>query len=177
MSCASAPVCPVLPVPPAPLEREPAGRARWQMPRRWSEQQPLLERQHQRLELLLTRLIAQHRSSAGGSAAEQQQGCRALLRALRLHLRLEERWLGAHGLLCPGHRAGHQALLETAASAWRNQGAECGGRLELLESLQTWFLQHLQGADAVAYGRAAALSPDPSRAAPGGPAPRPIQAA
>lgn len=124
------------------------------MPRLWSHQRPLLERQHDRLEAHLAALIAQHRVAGAAAPEEQQQGCRRLLRQLRLHLRLEERWLRAHGLLCPGHRSGHQAALQAASEQWQRQGCEQEGRLALLESLQDWFQQHLQGPDAVAYGLA-----------------------
>lgn len=134
----------------------------WRMLRRWSDQRPLLECQHARLEAQLAALIAQHRDPGSSSAAEQQLGCRSLLRALRLHLRLEERWLQAHGLLCPGHRGSHQAAFEAATAQWQCHGDERSGRLALLEGLQVWFLQHLQGPDALAY----ALASDATLAVP-----------
>lgn len=131
------------------------------MPRHWFDQRPLLERQHERLDTQLAALIAQHQTPGTGGAAEQQLACRSLLRALRLHLRLEERWLQAQGLLCPGHRASHQAAVEAANRQWQRHGGERAGRLALLESLQGWFLRHLQGPDAVAYGLAAAVNAVP----------------
>lgn len=114
----------------------------------------MLARQHDRLEAHLAALIAQHRTVGRVHQAEQQQGCQRLLRQLRLHLRLEERWLRAHGLLCPGHRSGHQAALQAASEQWQRQGCKQEGRLALLEGLQDWFQQHLQGPDAIAYGLA-----------------------
>lgn len=67
-------------------------------PRQWSEQEPLLERQHERLEALLPALIELHRQPLAAELMEanelgEQLVCRRLLWDLRLHLRLGERWL------------------------------------------------------------------------------------
>lgn len=67
-------------------------------PRRWFLQDPLLARQHDRLEALLASLIEQHLEPLAPSEQAEQLACRRLLWDLRLHLRLEERWLGAAGV-------------------------------------------------------------------------------
>jgi hypothetical protein len=132
-------------------------------PRRWSEQEPLLERQHDRLEALMAALIEQHQQPLPvelleASEQAEQLACRRLLWDLRLHLRLEERWLDAAGALCPGHRAGHQ---EAARQALADFGRGCGSRcarLAWLQQLQAWFGAHRHGPDAMAYGLARARS-------------------
>ncbi len=139
------------PLPPAP-EALPAARQRvrgqrrgrsrpW--PRLWSERSRLLERQHSRIEALLDQLIDGEASTAG---------CRQLVRALGLHLRLEERWLAEVGCLCPGHRYSHRQAAELAGCT----PAGSAERLGWLLDLQEWFHLHRHGADAVAYARAAA---------------------
>ena len=76
------------------------GLRRW--PRFWSEREPLLELQHDRLEALLAELIAAHRDAVpawtAAEACALDASCRRLLWDLRLHLRLEERWLDQAGL-------------------------------------------------------------------------------
>ncbi|WP_259729462.1 hypothetical protein [Synechococcus sp. CS-1333] len=139
------------PLPPAP-EALPAARqrVRWQRrgrnrpwPRLWSERSRLLERQHSRIEALLEQLIDGEASTAC---------CRQLVRALGLHLRLEERWLAEVGCLCPGHRYSHREAAELAGCT----PAGSAERLGWLLDLQEWFHLHRHGADAVAYARAAA---------------------
>jgi|GEM_PF-295423 len=139
------------PFPPTP-EALPAAlpRVRWQRrgrsrpwPRLWSERSRLLERQHSRIEALLEQLIDAEASTAG---------CRQLVRALGLHLRLEERWLAEVGCLCPGHRYSHRQAAELAGCT----PAGSAERLGWLLDLQEWFHLHRHGADAVAYSRAAA---------------------
>jgi hypothetical protein len=134
----------------APAAR-PAGRppVRWQRPGRsrpwprlWSERSQLLERQHSRIEALLEQLIE-------GEAPTAR--CQQLVRALGLHLRLEERWLAAAGCRCPGHRLSHRQAAELAART----PAGSAERLGWLLDLQEWFHLHRYGADAVAYARAA----------------------
>jgi hypothetical protein len=130
-------------------------------PRHWGEQEPLLERQHDRLEALLVALIAQHRQPlahplelpAVGELVEQAR-CRRLLWALRLHLRLEERWLAGAGVLCSGHMAHHREVARQAVIDF-GRAAPCReDRLAWLQRLQAWFGAHRQGPDAMAYGLA-----------------------
>ena len=123
----------------------PSATANRTWPRGWHEQEPLLERQHDRLEALLDSLIQQHHrphSAEQLPAVDQaeQLACRRLLWDLRLHLRLEERWLEAAGSLCPGHRGGHQDAAKAA--------------LARLQELQGWFAAHRRGPDAMAYALA-----------------------
>lgn len=128
----------LLPAPP-PSRSRPAS-----LPLPWREQQRLLSAQHDRLEALLAELLT---SPAADLAP--------LRRQLRLHLRLEERWLERRGCLCPGHRASHrQALAELEAGIGR-AAADGRARLALLRGLQAWFLAHRDGPDAIAYARAA----------------------
>lgn len=132
-------------------------------PRQWREQEPLLERQHERLEALLAALIEQHRQPLAAELMEaselgEQLVCRRLLWDLRLHLRLEERWLAAAAALCPGHRASHQeaarqALADYCRCAEAGSGSRLA-RLAWLQQLQGWFSAHRQGPDAMAYGLA-----------------------
>lgn len=74
-----------------------------------------------------------------------------MVRALGLHLRLEERWLAEAGCLCPGHRLSHRQAAELAARL----PADSAERLSWLLDLQQWFHLHRYGADAIAYARAA----------------------
>ena len=78
---------------------------------------------------------------------------------LRLHLRLEERWLAQRGCLCPGHRAAHCEAVAAAAAVWEVAETLRDARLPWLMELQQWFHGHRHGPDALAYARAAALTP------------------
>lgn len=128
------------------------------LPSRWAEQQPLLERQHARLEALISTLIEQHAATGPLSEVAEvadELACRRLLWTLRLHLRLEERWLGQWGVLCPGHLANHRAVAQAALADFRRCRRDRAGRLAVLRGLHGWFLQHQAGPDAMAYGLAA----------------------
>ncbi len=124
-------------------------------PRDWAGQCVLLERQHDRLESLLAVLIDDHRGDDNTIELALQQACRQLLWDLRLHLRLEERWLQQRGCLCPGHTQAHREIAIQARATLTSLEQDRLGRLALLESIQTWFLAHRHGADALAYGLAA----------------------
>lgn len=113
-------------------------------PRSWSEWEPLLERQHDRLEALLAALIEQHRQSL---AAE-------LLEAIELG----EHWLAAAVALCSGHRANHQDAARQALADYCRGSGSRRARLAWLQQLQAWFVAHRQGADAMAYGLARRVS-------------------
>jgi hypothetical protein len=140
-----------------PSSAAPASTSSW--PRRWTQQEPLLERQHDRLEALLASLIEQHLEPLAPkllapSDQAEQLACRRLLWDLRLHLRLEERWLGAAGALCPGHREGHQEAGRAALARFCRNGGSRRARLAWLQELQGWFAAHRQGPDAMAYALA-----------------------
>jgi hypothetical protein len=130
--------------------------SRW--PRSWSEQQVLLERQHDRLEAALTRLIEAHCDGRTELAPPEEQvewsACAILLRQLSLHLRLEERWLSQWDALCGGHRASHRQVATAATLAFRSGGHLRLQRLQWLMDINDWFSQHRHGADAIAYARA-----------------------
>ena len=140
---------------PAGVRGRPGG---W--PRDWSEREPLLELQHDRLEALLAELIAVHRDGAPAWTPAEAQAwdaaCRRLLWDLRLHLRLEERWLQQCGCLCPGHRAAHADAASAAVSGYGLSRGDRAARARWLLDLRAWFLAHRAGPDATAYAGAAA---------------------
>ncbi len=129
---------------------------RW--PRLWSERRPLLERQHDRLEAQLERLIERHCDGRVelDPAEASQEWCEGtlLLRRLSQHLRLEERWLVQASAFCGGHRASHRQAAERAVEAFRVGGHLRLARLQWLMDIQEWFDHHRLGADAIAYARA-----------------------
>lgn len=144
----------------ASLLRPPPQLSPW--PRRWADQRRLLERQHDRLEQQLTTLIRWHHLEAPARSPEEAAACdhasRILLGNLKLHLRLEERWLGSWGCLCHGHRLAHRHAREAALEGWLRCGGDRDRRLAWLEGLRTWFVAHRDGPDARAYSLAHAAS-------------------
>jgi hypothetical protein len=80
-----------------------------------------------------------------------------LLWQLRLHLRLEERWLAQSHCLCPGHRAAHRQAASDALEGYQHARIESTTRLTWLRELQTWFDDHRKGVDARAYAQARSL--------------------
>ena len=124
----------------------------------WPQQRALLERQHARLEQALKSVIGSHRATASELDAQreqrQQRDCQRLLKDLRLHLRLEERWLQQHGCLCGGHRDAHQRTARQATADLQAAGEHPQRRLQVLEGIQQWFDQHRHGPDAMAYALA-----------------------
>ena len=146
--------------PPHPL---PAAAVPAVWPLQWPQREGLLERQHDRLEALLDDLFDRHcLADKERSALERladRRDCLLLVRGLRLHLRLEERWLAQCGCLCPGHRAAHCEAVAAAAAGWEVAETLRAARLPWLMELQQWFHGHRHGPDALAYARAAALTP------------------
>ena len=142
------------------LLRPPPRLTSW--PRQWPDQRLLLERQHERLELQLNTLIRRHHPEAPAWSAEEASACehaaRILLWNLKLHLRLEERWLDGWGCLCQGHRQAHREASLAALEGWRRSDGDRPRRLAWLEALRTWFQAHRDGADARAYSLAHAAS-------------------
>jgi len=141
------------------VERAP-GLLPW--PRTWLERQLLLERQHDRLEALLADLLSLHVAEAPAWRAVEalacDDACRRLLWDLRLHLRLEERWLQAEGCLCSGHRAAHAEAARAAFSAFVRSAGDRQARGVWLRNLSTWFTAHRAGPDATAYATATAAA-------------------
>jgi hypothetical protein len=131
-------------------------------PQRWPEQRLLLERQHDRLEQQLTTLIRQHHPELPAWSPEESAACdhasRILLWNLKLHLRLEERWLDSWGCLCHGHRQAHRDASVAALEGWLRCGENRDLRLAWLEAIRTWFVAHRDGPDARAYLLAHAAS-------------------
>jgi hemerythrin len=82
-----------------------------------------------------------------------------LIWALRLHLRLEERWLKRHGCLCPGHRGAHRDVLAQACADLMRTTGDRQGRFAWLQELQQWLIGHCQGPDATAYAAASTAEP------------------
>jgi len=144
------------PLVPAP---EAARAVPWAWPRGWSDREGLLGLQHDRLEAVLEELIAGHRAGlpawTPAEALAWDAACRRLLWQLRLHLRLEERWLGASGCLCPGHRAAHGEAARAALDGYARSRADRAARCRWLLDLRAWFLAHRAGPDATAYVLAA----------------------
>ncbi len=141
---------------PVRAEPDPGGVASaWRWPRRWADQEQLLERQHDGLETLLAELLRLHGPAhPAWSAAEAlafERVCRRLIWDLRLHLRLEERWLAAQGCLCPGHRGVHRQAISDAQAALLRTVCDRQARLRWLLELQGWFSNHRHGPDATAY--------------------------
>lgn len=140
----------------AVLLAEPVRAKPWSWPRRWADQEPLLERQHDGLEAYLAELLWLHGPmQPAWTAAEAlaiERGCRRLIWDLRLHLRLEERWLSAQGCLCPGHRGAHLQAVEAVKAALLETSGDRQARLRWLLELQSWFTNHRHGPDATAYG-------------------------
>ena len=130
--------------------------ARW--PRDWPSQCALLERQHDQLESLLEVLLHDHLCADDAIELALRQACRRLLWDLRLHLRLEERWLQSRGCLCPGHKQAHREVAIQTTATLMALEHDRQQRLALLESIQTWFVAHRRGPDALAYSRAAQSS-------------------
>lgn len=149
---------------------DPVPPARW--PRHWTEREDLLEAQHDRLAALLVALIEHHELSQTSEAISPgptstingqalsiagDLGCSRLLWQLRLHLRLEERWLAQSHCLCPGHRAAHRQAASDALEGYQHARIESTTRLTWLRELQTWFDDHRKGIDARAYAQARSL--------------------
>ena len=145
--------------PPCPAPPATSPQSVWLGP--WPQREVLLERQHDRLEALLADLVDRHcLADPERTAMELLADCRdceLLLRGVRLHLRLEERWLGQCGCLCPGHRAAHGEAIAAAAARWAVVEKLRSTRLPWLMDLQQWFHGHRRSADAMAYARAANL--------------------
>lgn len=127
-----------------------------QWPRCWLDQEPLLERQHDALEAGLAELLWLHgpmRSAwTAADALAIERACRRLIWELRLHLRLEERWLTAQGCLCAGHRSLHRQAVDDAKASLLSSAGDRQARLHWLLGLQIWFENHRHGPDALAYG-------------------------
>ena len=147
----------------AVLLAEPVGAKPWSWPLRWADQEPLLERQHDGLEAYLAELLWLHGPmQPAWTAAEAlaiERGCRRLIWDLRLHLRLEERWLSAQGCLCPGHRGVHLRAVKDAKAALLETTGDRPARLRWLLQLQSWFTNHRHGPDATAYTIARSNAP------------------
>ena len=144
----------------APSVQGPPGLHRW--PRAWSERRHLLERQHDRLEALLADLLALHSPETPAWTAVDalacDGACRRLLWDLRLHLRLEERWLQAQSCLCTGHRAAHADAARAALRAFCGSAGDRQARCAWLRDLRAWFMAHRAGPDATAYAAADATA-------------------
>ena len=130
-------------------------------PRQWSEQEPLLEAQHDRLEAQLHELLRLHDTDIPpGSQAERlalDLAFRRLLWDLRLHLRLEERWLGQRACLCSAHRQAHADAARLALEGYGISAGDRQARRGWLVELHSWFSSHRNGPDRNAYALASSL--------------------
>ena len=131
-------------------------------PRSWSQQQPLLDFQHDRLAVFIQELLQVHDVKAHGWSLEEalavEAACRRLLWDLKLHLRLEERWLSQSHCFQPSHRVVHGEALKRLTEGLKGSAGDRLGRRRWLEELRGWLVVHSQGTDAIAYGKAAAAS-------------------
>ena len=130
-------------------------------PMSWSRRELLLEQQHRILIDRIADLISDDPVGAAGQRALARRNAanQQLLRQLRLHLRLEERWLAACGCLCPGHRAIHRQVAHDSQEGLIQAGSDRRQQLLWLRGLQTWLLEHTGGPDAQAYGLARSIAP------------------
>jgi hypothetical protein len=151
-----------------PLSPFPSSTAASGWPCSWARQRLLLERQHDRLAVLLDALVEEHAAPRDSSTCPwphaSDAGFRVLFRRLQQHLRLEERWLSARGCLCPGHRAAHAQVAAVAVADLERGGSDRFARLALLMGLREWLRCHCAGPDAVAYSRADAHADVPTAA-------------
>ena len=101
-------------------------------PRSWSEQQPLLDLQHDRLAVFIQELLQVHDVKAHGWSLEEalavEAACRRLLWDLKLHLRLEGRWLSQSHCFHPSHRVVHGEALKRFTDGLRNSAGDRLGR-------------------------------------------------
>ena len=134
-------------------------RSPW--PKKWSVQELFLAKQHARLEVYLDELLMAYRSKSfawninQGSAYEGL--CRRLLWDLKLHQRLEERWLIQHDSLCPGHKADHQEFIHSAFVSCARTSEDQEARFYWLADLKEWLVAHQSGPDAYDYSLAKSL--------------------
>ena len=133
-------------------------KRRW--PRNWCEQQPLLDFQHERLAAFIQELLQVHDVKTDGWSLEEalavEASCRRLLWDLKLHLRLEERWLSQRHCLCPSHRVVHGEALKRITEGLIASAGDRLGRRRWLVELRGWLVLHSQGTDAMAYAHASA---------------------
>lgn len=103
-------------------------------------------------------LLELHRTNAGGWDADEartvDRACRRLLWDLRLHFRLEERWLAAQGCLCSGHRDAHTEAMRNVFDGFLHSNRDHQARQRWLLDCRSWLLSHVAGADATAYALA-----------------------
>jgi len=148
--------------PPPAADRE---VVRFSWPHRWPEQERLLERQHDGLKAALVDLCdafgPDRQAWSTLEALAYERACRRLLWDLRLHLRLEERWLQQWGCLCPGHRQAHRDAAAAALAGLQQSSADRHARWSWLRALQDWFSDHRAGPDAHAYVLAHLASSQP----------------
>ena len=124
-------------------------------PKSWSKQELLLRAQHARLESAFAEVLAFYRSYSSSvtepEAFAYEGLCRRLLWWLKLHQRLEERWLKKHDCLSTGHQADHQELLQTAFVDYCKTANNPKFRFAWLNNLQTSLSGHIFSTDAYDY--------------------------
>ncbi len=151
-----------------PLSSFPSSTGASGWPCSWARQRLLLERQHDRLGVLLDALVEEHAAPRESSTCPwphaSDAGLRVLFRRLRQHLRLEERWLSARGCLCNAHRAAHAQVEAGAVADLERGGSDRFARLALLVGLREWLRCHCAGPDGIACSRANAHADVPPAA-------------
>ena len=129
--------------------------------KQWSIQELFLVEQHARLEVILDELLMAYRSESFAwnlAQASFYEGlCRRLLWDLKLHQRLEERWLIQHDSLCSGHQADHQTFVNAALINCVRTAQDKEARFYWLADLRKWLVAHKSGPDAYDYSLANSL--------------------
>ena len=127
----------------------------------WSVQELFLAKQHARLEAYLDELLMAYKSKSFAWNVVQVSAyeglCRRLLWDLKLHQRLEERWLIQHESLCPGHQAEHRESIHAAFINCARTAEDQKARFYWLADLKEWLVAHQSGPDAYDYSLAKSL--------------------
>ena len=124
-------------------------------PKEWSTQELILAKQHARLEVYLDELLMAYKSKSFAWDVAKKSAyeglCKRLLWNLKLHQRLEERWLIQHDSLCPGHQAEHQESIHAAFINCVKTAEDQEARFYWLADLKKWLVAHQSGPDAYNY--------------------------
>ena len=124
-------------------------------PKEWSAQELILAKQHARIEVYLDELLMAYKSKSFAWDVAKKSAyeglCKRLLWNLKLHQRLEERWLTQHGCLSPAHRDDHQIIFRTAFISCCKTANDPEDRLTWLNNLREGLSRHMFVSDAYDY--------------------------
>jgi len=131
------------------------------IPKLWTTQQIMLSVQHARLESQLSELLLFYGPKFSPSKHFEvvyESLCRRLLWGVKIHQRLEERWLTQHGCLSPAHRDDHQIIFRTAFISCCKTANDPEDRLTWLNNLREGLSRHMLVSDAYDYSIAKSKS-------------------